>query len=53
MADVAADHEAEGQSERTPLLEWVAGAIGAILTLTLSGFWAGRPGRTPATCRPR
>ena len=37
MADVTADHEAEEHGERTPLLEWVAGAIGAILTLTLLG----------------
>ena len=51
MADVAADHEAEEHGERTPLLEWVAGAIGAILTLTLLGVlgwqaWT-HPGEVP------
>jgi uncharacterized protein (TIGR02588 family) len=42
MADVAMDREAEdrgaeGREERTPLLEWFAGGVGAALTLALLG----------------
>ncbi len=52
MADATAHGERdEAQVERTPFLEWVAGAIGAILTLTLIGFlgwqaWS-NPGDVP------
>ena len=52
MADVAADHGAEGESERTPLLEWVAGAIGAILTLTLIGVLGWQAWTNPGDVPP-
>ncbi|HVG49175.1 MAG TPA: hypothetical protein VM899_13700 [Rubellimicrobium sp.] len=52
MADVAADQGTEEHGEPTPLLEWVAGAIGAILTLTLLGVLAWQAWTHPGDVPP-
>lgn len=57
MADVAADqgaadHGSEKHGERTPLLEWVAGGIGAILTLTLIGVLSWQAWSNPGDVPP-
>ncbi|EYD78318.1 hypothetical protein Rumeso_00147 [Rubellimicrobium mesophilum DSM 19309] len=54
MADMAADHgrQERAQGESTPLLEWVAGAIGAILTLALLGFLGWQAWTSPGDVPP-
>lgn len=52
MADVAADQGAEAEGERTPFLEWIAGGIGAILTLTLVGFLGWQAWTNPGDVPP-
>ena len=53
MVDAAADRERnEAQGERTPLLEWVAGAVGATLTLTLIGFLGWEAWTSPGDVPP-
>jgi uncharacterized protein (TIGR02588 family) len=53
MADIAADRGAErARGERTPLLEWIAGGIGAVLTLALLGFLGWEAWTTPGDAPP-
>ena len=52
MADVAADRDAEEHGEPTPLLEWFAGGIGGILTLTLLGFLGWQAWTNPGDVPP-
>src|SRR5690349_20317565 len=54
MADMAADRGAEqADGGSTPLLEWVAGGIGAILTLTLLGFLGWQAWSNPGDVPPQ
>jgi uncharacterized protein (TIGR02588 family) len=53
MADMAADRSADrARGEPTPLLEWIAGGIGTILTLALLGFLGWQAWTTPRDVPP-
>ena len=52
MVDLEADRGAEGRDDRTPLLEWIAGGLGAVLTLAMIGFLGWEAYQSPADAPP-
>jgi uncharacterized protein (TIGR02588 family) len=52
MSEAQAGRRAEAQEERTPALEWIAGGVGAVLTLAMIGFLGWEAYQSPADAPP-